>query len=184
MVKTARRRELAWAMAGFLFTLLAGAALGPVWDWTGRSRAAAAFCVVNSSVWEQMKRVFLPAFAFSMVELWFQDMRGFLAARGVSLWTGAALVPVLHYTCLGITGRAERWMDAAVLLAASAAVFCLDLPLRRTGRLTAGWQQAAGLAALWLPVLVFVLWTYRPPRLPLFLDMAAGLFGIPGPAGP
>ena len=44
--------------------------------------------------------------------------------------------------------RAERrfpWLAGAL---AAAAVFLLDLRLRRSGRLTSGWQQAAGLAAL------------------------------------
>lgn len=163
MVKTARRRERTLALAGALFTLAAGAALGPLWDWTGRGRAAAAFCVVNGSVWEGMKRVLLPAFIFSMAQAWAQDGRGLLAARGVSLWAGAALVPALHYTLLGAVGRADRWTDGVILLLAAAAVFFLDLPLRRTGRLTAGWQQAAGLASLWLAVLLAALWTYRPP---------------------
>lgn len=119
MVKTARRRERTLALAGALFTLAAGAALGPLWDWTGRGRAAAAFCVVNGSVWEGMKRVLLPAFIFSMAQAWAQDGRGLLAARGVSLWAGAALVPALHYTLLGAVGRADRWTDGVILLLAA-----------------------------------------------------------------
>ena len=130
-------------------------------------------------VWEHMKLLFFPAFLFSMIEVWFQDSPNFLASRGISLWVGTALIPLLFYTYTGIVGVHVLWADIAVFLIAAAAVFLLDLCLRRTGRLTSGWQQAAGLAALWALALVFVLWTYRPPHLPLFWDAAAGVYGVP-----
>lgn len=183
MGRSARRRRLAWALGGFLFTAALGVLLHYLWEWTGENRIAAAFSAVNESVWEHMKLVFFPAFLFSMVEAWFQDAPGFLAARGLSVWVGTALVPVLYYTYTGVLGRDVMWADIAIFALAAAAVFLLDLRLRRSGRLTSGWQQAAGLAALWLLALVFVLWTYRPPHLPLFLDPRTGLYGVPpGPA--
>lgn len=183
MGRSARRRRLAWALGGFLFTAALGVLLHYLWEWTGENRIAAAFSTVNESVWEHMKLVFFPAFLFSMVEAWFQDAPGFLAARGLSVWVGTALIPVLYYTYTGVLGRDVMWADIAIFALAAAAVFLLDLRLRRSGRLTSGWQQAAGLAALWLLALVFVLWTYRPPHLPLFLDPRTGGYGVPpGPA--
>lgn len=179
MGKAERRRGLYWALGGFLFTAAAGTALHFLWGWTGQNRIAAAFSSVNESVWERAKLLFFPAFVLSMAEVWVRDSRNFLAVRGVSLWVGTALVPVLFYTYTGVTGSRTAWADIAVLLVSAAAVFALDLLLGRTGRFTSGWQQAAGLAALWALALVFVLWTYRPPRLPLFWDAAAGAYGVP-----
>ncbi len=179
MGKAERRCRFFWALSGFLFTVAAGTALHFLWGWTGRNRVAAAFSSVNESTWEHMKLLFFPSFLFSMIEVWFRDSRNFLAARGLCLWVGTALVPVLLYTYTGIVGVHVLWVDAAVFILSAAAAFSLDLCLRGTGRLTSGWQQAAGLAALWALALVFVLWTYRPPHLPLFLDAAAGVYGIP-----
>ena len=177
-----RRRDFR-CLAGFLATTVLGTAAHFLYAWSGSSPLVGAFCPVNESVWEHMKLVFFPAFLFSMVEAWFQDAPGFLAARGLSVWVGTALVPVLYYTYTGVLGRDVMWADLAIFFLAAGAVFLLDLRLRRSGRLTSGWQQAAGLAALWLLALVFVLWTYRPPHLPLFLDPRTGLYGVPpGPA--
>lgn len=177
--RAVRQRRLFWVLGGFLFTVAVGTALHFLWKWTGENRIAAAFLSVNESVWEHMKLLFFPAFLFSMIEVWFQDSPNFLASRGISLWVGTALIPLLFYTYTGIVGVHVLWADIAVFLIAAAAVFLLDLCLRRTGRLTSGWQQAAGLAALWALALVFVLWTYRPPHLPLFWDAAAGVYGVP-----
>jgi len=162
MGKAARRRGFFWALSGFLFTVAAGTALHFLWKWTGQNRVAAAFSAVNESTWEHMKLLFFPAFLFSMIEVWFRDSSNFLAARGLSLWVGTALVPVLFYTYTGITGVRAPWADVAVLIFSVATAFLLDLCLRRTGRFTSGWQQAAGLAALWVLALVFVLWTLPP----------------------
>lgn len=174
-----RRRGFYLALGGFLFTAAAGAALHFLWGWTGQNRIAAAFSSVNESVWEHMKLLFFPVFVLSMGEVWFRDSRNFLAARGLSLWVGTALVPTLFYAYTGVTGVRTAWADIAVFLISAAAAFALDLRLRRTGRYNSGWQQAAGLAALWALALVFVLWTYRPPHLPLFWDAAAGVYGVP-----
>lgn len=174
----ARRREWYWALGDFLFTVAVGTALHFLWGWTGENRIAAAFCSVNESVWEHMKLLFFPAFVLSMAEVWLRDSRNFLAVRGVSLWIGTALIPMLYYTYSGIVGFHTLWADIAVFLVSAAAVFLLDWRFGRTGRFTSGWQQAAGLAALWALALLFVLWTYRPPRLPLFLDAAAGVYGL------
>lgn len=179
MGRAAQRRGFLWALSGFLFTVAVGAVLYFLWKWTGQNRIAAAFSAVNESTWEHMKLLFFPAFLFSMIEVWFRDSSNFLAVRGLSLWVGTALEPVLFYTYTGVTGIHTLWADIAVFILSAAAAFLLDLCLRRTGRFTSGWQQAAGLAALWALALVFVLWTYRPPQLPLFWDAAAGVYGVP-----
>jgi hypothetical protein len=166
-------------MSGFLFTVGLGAVLSFLWPWTGENRVAAAFSAVNQSLWEQMKLLFFPALLFSLVEVWFRYSRNFLAVRGLTLWVGTGLIPILHYTITGAVGLHGFSTDLTVFLLAAASAFLLDRGLQKTGRLTAGWQQAVGLAALWVLALVFIRWTYRPPHLPLFFDALAGVYGIP-----
>lgn len=175
------RRRLAWTeLAGFLWTVAAGTALHFLWDWTGQNRIVAAFSAVNESVWEHMKLLFFPLLVLTMVQVWFRDERNFLASRALSTLLGTALIPVLYYTYTGIVGQHFLWADIAVFLISAAAAFLLGGHLLGTGRYTSGWQQVAGLAALWLLAFLFVLWTYRPPVLELFRDPSTGLFGLPG----
>jgi hypothetical protein len=166
-------------MGGFFFTLAAGLALGFLWATTGQNRAAAAFFAVNASVWEQMKLLFFPVFFLSMIEVFLRGGRNFLAVRGISLWAGTMAIPILTYTYAGVFGGGSNYADRAVFVISAALVFSLDFFLSRTGRFTSGWQQAAGLAAMWALALLFVQWTYRPPTLPLFFDAAAKVYGSP-----
>lgn len=91
---------------------------------------------------------------------------------------GTVLVPVLYYTYSGITGTHTLWADILVFVLAVLAAFALEGVLLRRGRMEAGWSQAVGLLALWALAFLFVLWTYRPPQLPLFQDPQTLAYGL------
>ena len=57
-----------WEIIGLLWTLAAGNLLHFVYDWTGKSVAAALFSAVNESTWEHMKLLAVPWILFSLVE--------------------------------------------------------------------------------------------------------------------
>lgn len=175
------RRLFFWELAGFLFTGILGTLLSFAYGWSGGSALAAAFSAVNGSVWEHMKLLFLPLFLFSAIQICLlgRNYPNLPAVRAVTAVTGAALIPVLFYTCAGVTGRSFFWADAAVFILADLAAFALDFRLLRQGRLSRGWQQILGLAALWALAFCFVWCTFRPVRLPLWRDPAAGIYGIP-----
>ena len=56
-----------WAVIGLLWTLAAGNLLHFVYNWTGKSVAAALFSAVNESTWEHMKLLAVPWILFSIV---------------------------------------------------------------------------------------------------------------------
>lgn len=55
-----------WEIIGLLWTLAAGNLLHFVYDWTGKSVAAALFSAVNESTWEHMKLLAVPWILFSL----------------------------------------------------------------------------------------------------------------------
>ena len=58
------------------------------------------------------------------------------------------------------------------------ACFLLDFALLSRGRLSAPWQQIAGLLILWVLAFSFVWFTFRPLKFPLWQDPVTGQFGI------
>lgn len=176
-----RRRLLFWELGGFLFTGILGTLLYFAYGWSGGSALAAAFSAVNGSVWEHMKLLFLPLFLFSVVQVCLlgRNYPSLPAVRAVSAVTGAALIPILFYTYTGVAGRSFPWADAAIFVLADLAAFALDFRLLLRGRLSRGWQQLLGLAALWALAFCFIWCSFRPVRLPLWRDPAAGIYGIP-----
>ena len=176
-----RKRLKIWELAGFLWTVAAGALLHFAYGWSGGSQLAAAFSSVNESTWEHMKLLVVPVFLFTVVQVCCEgrSFPNFLAVRGVSTCVGTLLIPVLFYTYTGVLGLDVIWADVAIFVAAAAALFLLDDWLLRRGALSALGYQLLGLLLLWGLMFLFVWCTFRPPAFPLWRDMAAGLYGIP-----
>lgn len=167
-----------WELAGFLFVLAVGTLLHFTYDWSGKNPLVGAFSAVNESIWEHMKMLFIPLFLFSLVQLWFVGKPNFLAVRGLTALIGTALIPVLFYTYTGILGRNVIWVDMVIFVLAAAAAFALDFRWLSRGNFGAGWQQLAGFLLLLGLLVLFVLFTYRTPQLPLFRDPVTGQFGL------
>lgn len=176
-----RRHLLVWELAGVVFTVMAGALLHFVYEWSGGSPLAAAFSAVNESTWEHMKLLFFPMFLFSAVQAGFlgRTYPNILAVRAVSTLVGVILIPVLFYTYTGVLGYHVMWADIAAFALAALTAFMLDFRLLRRGRFADGWQQVLGLIVLWGLAFAFVYCTFRPPQLALWQDPITMTRGIP-----
>lgn len=100
------------------------------------------------------------------------------AARAAGLLAGLAAIPMLFYTYQGVLGRDLMWLDIAIFQIAVLLGFWVSWTVLRRRALAAPlWQVAGGavLAAVWA---VFIVWTFAPPELPLFVDPETGLRGI------
>ena len=126
---------------------------------------------VNESVWEHLKLLVFPLFAFfgaaSAIKKQFNPL---------ALWTGAvsgmAFIALFFYTYTAFTKTHILWVDilSFVLAVALAAVVYKAVP--------AGKGRAAGIILSAALVAAMVLLTLFPPQIPLFMD-PAGFYGMP-----
>lgn len=177
---TVRKRLCDWEILGFLVVGAAGALLYYLYDWTGGSAAIAAFAAVNDSTWEHMKLLWLPYFAFTMVEypVFAEPYRNFFAAKAAAGLSGALLIPLLYYTVAGMFGAPPMWTSVAIFFFADAAMYALSCYLLNAFVLRGTLWQIAGFLVLWAVAFAFVFFTYRPPYLPLFRDPLTFQYGI------
>lgn len=169
-----------WELASFLFAAAAGPLLHFTYQWSGENAIVAAFSAVNESTWEHMKLLFVPMFLFSLAEMAVltDQYRNFLAAKAASILLGLVLIPTLYYTYTGVWGQSHMALDIAVFYIALAVAHWVGLRLLQRGRLTGGALQIAALLGLWALAFLFVWFTYRPPHIALFLDLAGGFYGL------
>lgn len=174
------KRWRGWEAAGLLVTLAAGNLLHFVYDWSGGSPLVGALAAVNESVWEHMKLLTTPWVLWSLLQWLALGRAGSVpAARAAGLLTGLAAIPLLHYGYQGILGRELMWLDVLIFQLAVLIAFWTSWRVQSARRLSGGlWQLLGGLvlAGVWA---LFVLWTYVPPQLPLFVDGQTGLTGLP-----
>ncbi len=171
-------RQRKWEIAGLLLTLAAGNLLHFVYGWSGNHSVAAAFAAVNESTWEHMKLLAMPWIAWSLAEA-VTGGGSALFPRAVGLLAGLTAIPTAYYTLRGIAGQPHHMVNILIFQLAVLLAFAVSRRVRKSGRFEGrGWRML-GLALLLILGALFLRWTYHTPDLPIFVDPATGIAGIP-----
>ncbi|MBR2471286.1 MAG: hypothetical protein IKB55_01245 [Clostridia bacterium] len=166
-----------WQLAGFIFTGVAGVLLHFLFEWTGKSIFVAPFAAVNESIWEHMKLLFVPMFLFAFIEnKYFKMYDEFWCVKLAGVLMGTVLVPVLYYTLNGIFGPTSGWVNIAIFFASAAVAFLTETTIFKNG-IKCKYPYAA-LTVLCVIALLFAVFTFAPPHIPLFRDPVMGGYGI------
>lgn len=157
-----------WQTAGFIFTSVAGVLLHFLYEWSGRNKFVATFSATNESTWEHMKLLFFPLFIFAVVQSIFLEKYydNFWCIKSIGILTGLILIPILFYTYQGITGVNADWFNIAIFFISAITVFLIEVCLFSKNNLNC--TSVFPLILLCSTALLFVIFTFRPPALPLF----------------
>lgn len=173
------RRAKWWEIGGAVWTAALGSVLHFCFEWSGRNPALAALAAVNESTWEHMKLLAVPWVIWSGWEALAlrRGKAAVLLPRAAGLLTGLAAIPVLFYTYTGVVGRHFLWADIAVFVLAVTAGFAVSLRGVRRWRRDGLGELAGGLVLAGV-LAAFVVWTWAPPELAVFLDPRTDRGGI------
>ena len=165
-------------LLGYLFTVLAGSLLHFVYGWTGGNRIAALFGSVNESTFEHMKLFFFPAFLFALCERrFFRGDPAYWCVKLRGILLGLALIPALFYTLNGAFGRTPDLVNIGIFFLAAAGAFLYETRALKNGDARCGSDGGAFLTLCLIAVLFWV-FTFFPPRIPLFRDPVSGGYGF------
>lgn len=167
-----------WQLLGFIFTGIAGVLLHFLFDWTNGSIIVAPFSAVNESIWEHMKLLFFPMFAFALLESRYigKEYNNFWCVKLFGIVLGIILIPVLYYTINGIFGKTPDWVNIAIFFVTSAIIYITETRILKRERNDCKSPHKA-LFVLWLIALSFVVLTFVPPQIPLFKDPISSTYG-------
>ena len=124
--------------------------------------------------------VFPPILFWTIFYLWRGEAYGidknkwFTAALG-SVVTMLVTIPLLYYFYTQAFGVELLWVDILILLLANMFGQWIGLHLYRHDE---GIKWYVAVAILCLLVVLFGVFTYDPPHLPIFMDAETGLYGI------
>lgn len=172
-----KRNIQLWQLMGFAVTSLGGTLLHYLYDWTAQSVLAAPFSGVNESTWEHMKLLYFPLFLYAIVQRhYFRERKDFWCIKLSGTLLGLILIPALFYTLNGAFGKTPDWINIAIFFVAAAAVFWTE---NRWFQRDFAFCPHPKLAFVLLCAvgLLFVVFTFLPPAIPLFRDPVTGLYG-------
>ncbi len=170
-----------WQVAGFVFTAVLGTLLHFVFDWTGGNLTAALFSAVNESIWEHLKLLYYPMLLFALAEwrCWGRRTEGFWCIKLLGILLGLGLIVVVYYTYTGVLGVSADWFNITIFFLAAAASFWLETKLFQ-GNFRCPVGSGVCLLFLGLIAVIFTIFTFLPPRIPLFQDPVTGTYGFLG----
>ena len=166
-----------WQLVGFAFTSLFGTLLHFLYDWVG-SDLVAPFSAVNESTWEHMKLLFFPLFVFAIIEYFFwgkeNDIFWCVKLRGTLL--GLIMIPVLFYTYNGVLGKSPDWVNISIFFVSAAITYIWETRKFNKDNMICK-KPYLSFAALCVIALLFVVFTFLTPKIPIFRDPITMLYG-------
>ncbi len=167
-----------WQLVGFAATSLLGTVLHFLYEWLGKAAWIAPFSGVNESTWEHMKLLFWPMLLFALVQsFFFRDREGFLCVKLRGILLGLALIPLLFYTYNGVIGKSADWMNIAIFFLSAAAAYIYEAFLLLNKKIECKKPKRAALVLLVIAAM-FVLFTFKTPKIGIFMDPLTGTYGI------
>lgn len=147
-----------------------------LFEWTKNCVLIAPFVPINESVWEHGKLLFFPFLFFSVFQsFYFTKSKNFLFAKSLCLLLCTPVMIMFYYTYTGIIGYHVLIID--ILIAVTIIIFMHFLSYKI---LTS--EKTISCNFLYIIVIiiifVFVIFTFFPPKIPLFMDSTTGLYGI------
>ncbi len=167
-----------WQTIGFVAVSFGGTLLHFLYDWSNESVFIAPFSGVNESTWEHMKLLYFPLLLFAFIERrFFKERSDFWCVKLAGTLLGLTLIPVLFYTYNGVFGTSPDWINISIFFLAAAAVFLWETRLFNRRSLPCRHPLSALILLLFIGLL-FVVFTFFPPHIPLFQDPITGGYGI------
>lgn len=163
---------------GFGVTSFLGTLLHFLYEWSDEAIWIAPFSGVNESTWEHMKLLFWPLLAYTVVQsFFFGSRKDFFCIKLRGSLLGLILIPTLFYTYNGVIGRSPDFINIAIFFISAAATYIYETKLFRRGNVFCKSNRAAFFSLLFI-ALLFVIFTFKTPKIGIFKDPLTGGYGI------
>lgn len=170
-----------WFILGIPVIFLLGSLAHFAYEWSGKSIIVGIFTPVNESVWEHLKLSTYPTF------LWY--IIGFLLLQNkinIYIWCICCVISVIisaltitcfYYTYTGALGIHSLFLDIFSLFLGLSIGQCLSLHIYNYARLTM-FHFYLSIILGPLIIICFTLFTFFPPKFPIFMDPITKQYGV------
>jgi hypothetical protein len=158
--------------------IILGTLLHFTFEWSGFQEIVGVFSEVNESVWEHLKIAFMPSILWLIIEYRYLYKRtnNFFFAKALGIYAIMIIIPVIFYTYTifiehNLTIDVISFMFAIIVgqLVSHKVLTFKKLPKN---------LKLISIIALIVLGLAFVVFTFYPPKIPLFQDPVTGDYGI------
>ena len=181
MIKNALTKPERWIIIGIPVLFIIGGILHFAYAVLWENPIVALFAPVNESIWEHAKMVVWPVILWWVLYACFRgkkhdiDQKKWYSGALAALPASLVVMPMFYYFYTGAFGVEKLWVDILILLVSILLGQMLGLHVYRHGK---GISVKVVIILFILIVLLFMVFTFFPPHIPLFLDGVSGAYGI------
>ena len=173
-----KKNLLVWQVGGATFIAVLSTVLHFLFQWTDLI-IFAPISAVNESTWEHMKLIFIPSLIFAFIQSFFakNDYPCFWLVKLIGVLLGTLLIPVLFYTLSGAFGPLLDVINIAIFFVAVIAACFVEYVIfdKIYCKYKLKWFYISVLLVVFI---LFAIFAFYPPQIPLFLDPITYGYGI------
>ena len=144
-----------------------------LFELSGKNALVGLFAPVNESVWEHLKLLYFP-FVISMAVEYFlygKEAYNFFSSKAIGLTVGLISVIANYYLIVGAFGVNNMAVNIGIFVCAVLTAYALSyLRMLKTPKMAGGIYEKIGIGIIGIYFVLFAIFTYLPPRIPLFRD--------------
>lgn len=169
-----------WILLGIPMLFFIGALFHFLYDLSGHIQIIGAISAVNESVWEHCKMVVFPMIAWWCLYMFSDKADGINAAKwfagaSAALITATIAIPICYYFYTQAFGIELLAVDIFILFFALFLGQCIGLHFYKYSKCI---SAATSITIIVFVALLFIIFTFYPPHLPIFMDTKNGTYGI------
>lgn len=167
-----------WEVAGIFWIIIVGSLLHFTFEWSGNSKIVAIFSTVNESVWEHLKLGYFALLFFIFIEYWFlkDKTNSFFLGKFSGILAMELTILIIYYSYHWLTKESSLVVDICSFILG--AIICQLISIKILKSSIRKIYNILGLMAFIFIGFILILFTFFPPKLPIFMDSNTGEYGI------
>jgi len=178
LMKSNRSFILKLEFIGIVFIVILGGMSHFTFELSGRNPLVGAFSAVNESVWEHLKLAFWPALLYAIMEhRYLKKISGsFFFSKAVGIYLMPLAIVILFYSYRAFLEE-NLGLDILIFVIAVVVGQFASFKLLTWKEVPKIYSKFSVIALAFLAV-IFIIFTFYPPQLPMFQDPISGRYGI------
>ena len=170
---------LKWECGGAVLIFLLGSFIHFGYELTNKINLFTVLFAVNESIWEHAKLTFWAPLIYALFEYFFigKYYPNFITAKTISALVTTVAMIVLYYTILGATGHHSLAGDLIIYEISIIIGLAISYFILISCTYSPTFNKIS-IAMLCISVFIFYLFSYTPPKLPVFKCNQSGNYGI------
>ncbi len=167
-----------WQIITVIICLILGILLHFTYEWSGENTIIGLFSAVNESTWEHLKLAFFPMLLMAIIGYFIigKQANNYWLAQAIGIIIAITFIVTFFYTYKGILGKNIDILNIGSFIIAVILGEFFTYKILKSRRT----YNTELVSIIFLVILLssFILYTFYPPRIPLFQNPISGDYGI------